>query len=315
MDNNIPWTEKYRPIDFKSMVDNVYSVTKFKKIVKGNNIPNLIISGPPGIGKTTCTLCLANNFKISNDDILELNASDERGIDIVRHKIKTFTQKKTSSNMKLIILDEADSMTSFAQQALRGIIETYERNTKFALTCNNINNIIEPIQSRCSLIKLSKATNKCIVKNLERICKKENLEYSKESLEEIANNANGDIRQSINIMQLVADSFDNVTINNVCKVCNAPHPEIISKCLNYCIDNNLVEVLKIIKDIINKGFGINDIIKLFINSIYDSTKLSKVKKIGVIDSIIKYNSYNLDNISSWVQIQGLFATIIVELNN
>lgn len=311
---NIPWTEKYRPNNFKTMVDNVYSINKFKKIVTGKKMPNIIISGPPGIGKTTCTLCLANNFNILKDDILELNASDERGIDIVRHKIKTFTQKKTLSNMKLIILDEADSMTSFAQQALRGIIESYKSNTKFALTCNNISNIIEPIQSRCSLVKLSKASNKSIISNLERICKIENLEFNKESLDEIANNSFGDIRQSINILQLIADSFDEINIDNVYKVCNAPHPDIIKECLQGCINNDICGVLNIVKDIINKGYNINDIIKLFINTVYEYNKLTKVKKIDVINKIISYNAYNLDIINSWVQIQGLFASIIEELN-
>ena len=114
---------------------------------------------------------------------------------------------------------------------------------------------------------------------------------------------------------MIADSFDKVSIDNIYKVCNTPHPDIISKCLEDCINNDISSVLNTVKDIINKGYCINDIIKLFINTIYDYKELSKNKKISIINKIISYNAYNLDIINSWVQIQGLFATIISELNN
>ena len=113
---------------------------------------------------------------------------------------------------------------------------------------------------------------------------------------------------------MVADSFDEINIDNVYKVCNAPHPDVINECLQKCINNDICGVLIIVKDIINKGYSINDIIKLFINTVYEYKKLNKVKKIDVINKIISYNAYNLDIINSWVQIQGLFASIIEELS-
>ena len=162
-----PWVEKYRPIYLRDVVGNADAITEAGCASSGGNVPNLILSGPPGTGKTTSIMCLARS-QLNNDPallkagVLELNASDERGIDVVRNKIKMFAQRKVTlpaGRHKLIILDEADSMTSAAQQAMRRTMELYSDTTRFALACNTSSKIIEPIQSRCAILRFNKLSD------------------------------------------------------------------------------------------------------------------------------------------------------------
>ena len=163
-DYDIPWIEKYRPEYLRDVVGNTDAVKRLEAIAVQGNVPNIILAGPPGTGKTTSVMCLAretlgDQFK---NAVLELNASDARGIDVVRNKIKLFAQKKVNlpyGRHKIIILDEADSMTSAAQQALRRTMEIYSSTTRFALACNNSTKIIEPIQSRCAVLRYTRLSD------------------------------------------------------------------------------------------------------------------------------------------------------------
>jgi replication factor C subunit 2/4 len=152
---NLPWIEKFRPIYLDDIVGNEETIGRLKVFAEDGNLPNLIISGPPGTGKTTSILCLARQLLGANvykEAVLEMNASNDRGIDVVRNKIKMFAQKKVTLDKgkhKIIILDEADSMTDGAQQALRRIMEIYSSTTRFCLACNNSEKIIEPTISLC----------------------------------------------------------------------------------------------------------------------------------------------------------------------
>ena len=151
-----------------------------------------------------------------------MNASNERGIDVVRNKIKMFAQTKVtlgSGKHKIIILDEADSMTEGAQQALRRTMEVYSKTTRFALACNNSEKIIEPIQSRCAVIRFTKLNDKQITDKLKEICEKQNLDYNDEGIEALVFTAQGDMRQAINNLQSTADGFGFISSENVFKVC------------------------------------------------------------------------------------------------
>ena len=168
--SNLPWVEKYRPILLEDIVGNEETINRLKVFGEDGNLPNLIICGPPGTGKTTSILCLARQLlgpSVYKEAVLELNASNDRGIEVVRNKIKMFAQKKVTlerGRHKIIILDEADSMTDGAQQALRRIMEIYSSTTRFCLACNNSEKIIEPIQSRCAILRYSKLSDKQILK-------------------------------------------------------------------------------------------------------------------------------------------------------
>mmetsp|Transcript_20386 Transcript_20386/g.29277 ORF Transcript_20386/g.29277 Transcript_20386/m.29277 type:complete len:181 (-) Transcript_20386:36-578(-) len=168
-----PWIEKYRPQFLHEVVGNTEAVSRLAAISQVGNLPNIILAGPPGIGKTTSILCLAREMlgPSYKSAVLELNASDARGIDVVRNKIKMFAQKKVSlppNRHKIIILDEADSMTASAQQALRRTMEIYSSSTRFAIACNQSTKIIEPIQSRCAVLRFTKLQDSEV--GLERQC-------------------------------------------------------------------------------------------------------------------------------------------------
>eukprot|EP00820_Chromera_velia_P008821 Cvel_4377.t1-p1 / transcript=Cvel_4377.t1 / gene=Cvel_4377 / organism=Chromera_velia_CCMP2878 / gene_product=Replication factor C subunit 2, putative / transcript_product=Replication factor C subunit 2, putative / location=Cvel_scaffold189:115381-117420(+) / protein_length=176 / sequence_SO=supercontig / SO=protein_coding / is_pseudo=false len=169
------WVEKYRPHKLADVVGNDLTVDRLKAIAEDGNLPNIIISGPPGTGKTTSILCLATELLGSyrKNAVLELNASDDRGIDVVRNKIKMFAQQKVSlppGRHKIVILDEADSMTEAAQQAMRRTMEIYSSTTRFALACNQSTKIIDPIQSRCAILRFTRLTDQQVTQRLLTVC-------------------------------------------------------------------------------------------------------------------------------------------------
>lgn len=206
------WIEKYRPKQLKNIIGQKNIIYTLKQLTFENStIPNLLFYGIPGTGKTTTILALCrelfgpNNF---SERVLELNASDERGIDVIRERVLTFAKKSLSPpdpdypspNIKIIILDEADAMTIDAQSALRKIMESY-KNTRFCIICNYIEKIIKPILSRCMFFNFKPLDSKLIIEHLLSIAKNENLNISEEQIKSIYNSYNGDLRQAINILQ------------------------------------------------------------------------------------------------------------------
>lgn len=224
-----PWIEKYRPQFLRDIVGNREAVERLTTIAHVGNLPNIILAGPPGIGKTTSILCLAHEMvgEAYKSAVLELNASDARGIDVVRNKIKMFAQKKVNlppGRHKIIILDEADSMTAAAQQALRRTMEIYSSSTRFALACNNSTKIIEPIQSRCAVLRFTRLSDAEILARLQQIIELEKISYDPSGLEAIVFIAEGDMRNALNSLQSTVSGFGFVNATNVFKVCDQPQP-------------------------------------------------------------------------------------------
>ncbi len=242
----------------------------------------------PGIGKTTSILCLAhtllgNSFK---DAVLELNASDERGIDVVRNRIKAFAQKKVNlghGRHKIVILDEADSMTAGAQQALRRTMEIYSNSTRFALACNQSNKIIEPIQSRCAILRYARLTESQLLERLLQICKIEDVKYSEDGLAALIFTAEGDMRQAINNLQACVAGFDFVSGENVFKVADQPSPIAVQSLLASCQKGDIDSAMEKLREIWSKGYSAIDIISTMfkvvknMDSLPDNAKLEFIK--------------------------------------
>jgi replication factor C subunit 2/4 len=244
----LPWVEKYRPVYLDEVVGNTETIDRLKIIAKDGNMPHIIISGMPGIGKTSSILCLARQLlgDAYKEGVLELNASDERGIDVVRNRIKGFAQKKVTlpeGRQKIVILDEADSMTSGAQQALRRTMEIYSNTTRFAFACNQSNKIIEPLQSRCAILRYSRLTDAQILKRLLQICEAEKVEYSDDGLAGLIFCAEGDMRQAINNLQSTYSGFGFVNGDNVFRVADSPHPIKVQAMLKCCYEGKVDKAL------------------------------------------------------------------------
>jgi replication factor C small subunit len=206
------WSEKYRPKKLADVVDQKEIIKGISNMIKSPDIPHMLFSGPAGVGKTTTALCIAMELlgEEWKKNALELNASDERGIKMVRERVKEFAASiklasdKEFGRPKIVILDEADEMTPEAQTALRRIIEDSARTTRFIIICNYLSQIIEPIQSRCVVFRFTRLSKEDVVKHLEMICKEEKVKFEEKALAQIFDAIGGDMRHSINIMQAAA---------------------------------------------------------------------------------------------------------------
>ncbi|GAA6004971.1 hypothetical protein JCM11491_002294 [Sporobolomyces phaffii] len=305
---------QHRPKTLSDIVGNVETIERLKVIAREGNCPHIIISGSPGIGKTTSILALARELLGDHykEGVLELNASDERGINVVRERIKTFAQKKVTLPLgrhKLIILDEADSMTTGAQQALRRTMELYANTTRFAFACNASNKIIEPIQSRCAILRYSRLTDKELLKRLIEICEIENVPNNADGLTALIFTSEGDMRQAVNNLQSTYSGFGMVGAAEVFKVCDQPHPLKVQQLIKDCVKANVDDAMLKLEDLWNYGYSAVDIVStLFrvvkgMDAMQEKLKLEFIKEIGFTHMKI------LEGVSTVVQLGGLIARL------
>ncbi|WFD33964.1 replication factor C subunit 4 [Malassezia cuniculi] len=312
--NQLPWVEKYRPKTLADVVGNAATVDRLRVIEENGNCPHLLLSGLPGIGKTTSVHCLAHALlgDAYKEAVLELNASDDRGIDVVRNKIKAFAQKKVSlppGRHKIIILDEADSMTPGAQQALRRTMELYAKTTRFAFACNQSNKIIEPLQSRCAILRFGRLRDEEVLQRLVEISKQEGVQYSDEGLAAVVFTADGDLRQAVNNLQSTWTGLGFVSPDNVFVVCDQPHPIIVRTMLEACAKGDIDTALEKLDEVWNTGYSSVDIVTtLFrvtrtLDSLAEPVKLDFIKEIGWTHMRV------LEGVGTLLQLSGLLSRL------
>lgn len=243
--------------------------------------------------------------------MLELNASDARGIDIVRNKIKMFAQKKVTlppGRHKIIILDEADAMTGQAQQALRRTMEIFSSTTRFALACNTSSKIIEPIQSRCAILRYARLSDEQVLARLMQVMELEGVDHDDEGLEALVFTAEGDMRNALNNMQSTVNGFGALTKDTVFKVCDAPHPEKMKRVIAACVAKDINAALKEVAELFEKGYSAQDIIGVLFkvcktHDMPEGAKLEYIKLIGFSHMAIS------DGNTSLLQLAGLCAKL------
>jgi len=314
----LPWVEKYRPKNIEDIVLDKNTYHKIKNIIEEKDMPNIIITGVPGIGKTTTIQCIARGIfgKDVKDSILELNASDDRGIKAVQDTIITICKKKNNSNHKIIILDEADNMTQKAQRLINNLMEKYHKTTRFAFTCNNSSDIIEAIQSRCIIFRYYRLGKEQIINRMKFICEQENVNYEDEAIAELAVASQGDMRYAINNLQLICDGLGEVSLDNVYKMCDKPHTQIIKKIINACKKKDASKAFKLILDLKKNGYSGSDIMLSMSNTLKlsDYKEIDESTKLKILTEISK-TSYNISQgVDTELQLIGCISSIILNIN-
>lgn len=271
-----PWVEKYRPKKLDDVAAQDHTVTVLKKTLQTANLPHMLFYGPPGTGKTSTILALTKELygpELTKSRVLELNASDERGISIVREKVKNFARLTVSRPSetdlknhpcppyKIIILDEADSMTADAQSALRRTMETYSGVTRFCLICNYVTRIIDPLASRCSKFRFKSLDESNALDRLKYIAEQESLKYDDGVLERILHISQGDLRKAITLLQSSAKIVSNdegestITLKNVNELSGTIHDEILEDLINVIEQKNLSQITEKVQEFVNSGWS------------------------------------------------------------
>jgi replication factor C small subunit len=304
------WSEKYRPRTLGDVINQRHAVDRIKAFVKERNIPHMLFAGPAGCGKTTIAFAIA--YEMYGDqwkgNMLNLNASDERGIDVIRGKVKDFARTKAIGDVpfKLIFLDESDALTPEAQQALRRTMEAFSSITRFILAANYSSRIIDPIQSRCAVFRFSALNESDIKEYVERIAKAEKLKIDDGAIDAIAKLSEGDLRKVTNILQASAVSGKKITEDVIYEVSAKAEPKEIKKMVDHALSGKFVEARDMLKELLlKKGVSGEDIVRQISNQIY-SLDISDKSKAHLIEKVGEFE-YRLQTGNDQIQIESLLA--------
>jgi replication factor C small subunit len=313
--NTTIWTEKYRPKKFEEVVGQDDIIKKVQNLTKAMNIPHLLFAGPAGTGKSTLALIVVKElFGVHwKENYLELNASDERGIDVVRQKVKDFARTKAIGNVpfKVIFLDEADALTKEAQQALRRTMENYTSTCRFVMSCNYSSKIIDPIQSRCAIFRFKLLEEKDIAKIIQKIAEGENLQIQEQTAEALFEGSEGDCRRVINLLQASSSISPSITTELIYTLVSSAKPADIKIVLEYALSGDFLKAKEKLLDVmLRESVSGTDIIKSIQKEIWNlpidnELKVRLTEKTGEIEFRLVEGS------DEFVQLESLLASFVL----
>ncbi|GAB0093072.1 ESCRT-II complex subunit VPS25 [Sergentomyia squamirostris] len=321
-----PWVEKYRPKTVDDVVEQGEVVAVLKQSLESSELPNLLLYGPPGTGKTSTILAAARQLfgDLSKDRILELNASDERGISVVRTKVKNFAQLTCSSvrpdgkpcpPFKIIILDEADSMTHAAQAALRRTMEKESSTTRFCLVCNYVSRIIEPITSRCTKFRFKSLGHDKIVERLKFICREEKVNIDDDALEVIIECSGGDLRRAITVLQsshrLFGSTEEKISKEHVLEISGIIPHHYLEEFLEICRSQDYSKLERYVENLSYDAYSVGQLLEQLNDFIIGHGRLTNKQKCILGEKIAECSFRLLNGASEYLQIMDLGCTAIV----
>ena len=308
------WVEKYRPKNLSQVVGQDDIVARLKGYVRAENLPHLLFAGPAGTGKTTCAIALARELYSDGwrQRFLELNASDERGIGIVRTKIKEFARTASMGDrlFKIIFLDEADALTPEAQAALRRTMERYTQTCRFVLSCNYSSRIIEPIQSRCAVFRFRPIKQEDMAKNLRSIAAKERLTVTDDGFDALIYIAEGDMRKGINSLQVASSLGSKIDAETLYKVTSTARPEEVKALIETALGGDFLKARGALDDLLLQyGLSGEDIIRQIHKSMFD-TGIPDRLKVQLVDHIGEVEFRMVEGANERIQLEALLAHLV-----
>ncbi len=313
MEIDLPWTEKYRPRKLHEIIGQKLIVDRLRSFVERENFPNMIFAGPPGVGKTACAVAMANELYKDRLEgaFRELNASDERGIDVIRGTVKEFAKTISVAKVpvKIIFLDEADALTADAQHALRRTMEMFAAETRFVLSANYASKIIEPIQSRCVVFRFKSLTEEEMKKYINRIKEAEGLDLDDKATDALIYVSDGDLRKLTNILQSTAIQSKKITESSIYDIASRARPAEVVAMLNYTIAGDIVNARsELDKLMIRHGMSAEDILTQCYREA-QNVGVDERTKLGIIREIGECNFRIVEGANERIQLEAMLAGI------
>jgi replication factor C small subunit len=309
------WVEKYRPDKLSDVAGQDEVVERLTAYAKTKSLPHLLFAGPAGTGKTTCAIALAKELfgEDWRNNFHELNASDERGINVVRTKIKEYARTAPigEGGFKIIFLDEADALTNDAQAALRRTMEKYTATCRFVLSCNYSSKIIEPIQSRCAVFRFRPLKPEPLKKYLNKIAKAEKLEITKEGMDSIEYIAQGDMRKAINSLQVAASLADKIDADSLYKTATIARPDDVKELLDIALTGKFLAAREKLDELlIEYGLSGEDIVRQVHRTIFDLS-IGEDYKVKLVDRLGEAEFRMVEGSNERIQLEALLAHFVV----
>lgn len=309
------WTEKYRPSSFSEVKGQKDIVKRVKAFVDQKNMPHLLFAGPAGVGKTTLSLVIVKQLYKEqwHENFLELNASDERGIDVIRVKVKEFARTRSIGDVpfKIIYLDECDALTKEAQQALRRTMESNAQTCRFILSCNYSSKIIDPIQSRCAVFRFKPLARDDLIEIIGTIASREKLSLDENAKDALVEVSEGDVRKLENIMQSCAVSGNKITEDTVFEVAGFARPKEMKEIMDHVIKNDFLRAKsKLLDTMLNYGMSGFDVIKQLHKELWQ-LKIDDHKKLEMMKDCAEIEFRMVEGSDEFLQLESLLARMIL----